>query len=166
MTFFALNAGNETNAAVAIRRRRLTHNIGRVALQAAGNDRAVEIGESIPVTGTVHPAQIPPLRHRQLKKQIVVPVQIRLAFTARSNHNAKLFRAFACMWRRSRHRCLKKFVLPIRLALFHPEKQIGICSFEDVVSQRKAAQYGLLIRHPGRQVMRSLMEGIDLVRMA
>src|ERR1700733_14041945 len=56
MTLFALDAEGISSVAVAVGGRRKGLKIGRVALQAARNDSALEICKAVAIAGAVHPA--------------------------------------------------------------------------------------------------------------
>src|ERR1051325_6691106 len=65
----------------------------RVTLETARHDRPAEVERSIAITGTVDPTtDFGPVRHRQLKKLIVFPVEISLTFPSGSDDEIKAFR--------------------------------------------------------------------------
>src|ERR1700724_1191422 len=99
-----------------------------MALQTARINGALEIGDAIAVSGTVHPPELIPVRNRHLKKPIPLPKQVCLSLASRADHQAETFRALFSVGNHSLHCGLKEAA---RL-FFHPKKQIWIGSFKHI----------------------------------
>jgi hypothetical protein len=63
MTLFALDAEPVARGVVAVRGRGERFEPGNVALQAARNDGAFEIGDTVAIAGTIYLANVGPIRH-------------------------------------------------------------------------------------------------------
>jgi hypothetical protein len=63
-----------------------------MAFQASRNNRFVEIRQPIRITRTVHPLiGFCPIRHRQLKEFIALPIQIGLPLSPRADYEIEAF---------------------------------------------------------------------------
>ena len=109
--------------------------VGRVTLQAAGNDGAVEIRKAVAIAWAVHPPQIFPIRDWQLKELVFVPEQVGLALFAGADHHREAFRA----WVGARYCGLEKTAL----LRSHLKIKIWIYGLEDVVAGGEFAQDGV-----------------------
>jgi hypothetical protein len=126
---------------VDILRRRRTHprKIRRVAFQASRNDRPLEIRGAVDESRTVYPlVQLRPIRHRQLKKLIASPVQMRLAsFPGAGNEVNSLRARLLVRWLPEHHR-LVEAVCPC----VHAEVQVGIARLQNIFAASKFARDG------------------------
>src|ERR1051325_8936548 len=108
-----------------------------MTLETARHDRPAEIQSSISVAGTVDPTtDFGPVRHRQLKELIVFPVEISLAFAARTDDEIEAFGERDRVGWRSEHADLEEAIAPC----FHAITQLGFESFENVLARREAAR--------------------------
>ena len=107
-----------------------------MAFEATRNYRSIEIRNAVAVPRTVYPANLPPVRDGQLKKQIALPEQESLPLPSRADHQTEALGAGTYIGFHSLHGRLEETVV----VCLHAEKQIGIRSLENVVARTEIAK--------------------------
>ena len=122
-----------------------------VTLQAQRNDGPVEVRDTLSVSRAIDPSfQVRPVRHRQLKKLIAFPIQIRLTLMSRPGDDVDSLRSRLLVRRLPEN---GGFVKPT-LFRVHAETEIGIAGLQNVFAARKIAQDGILVGQLRCQVVR------------
>src|ERR1700730_170293 len=165
MTPFAGDTQNEILGVVEIcvRIGELRFEICGVALQAPRDNAPIETRRAVLITGTVDPpSQHGRIANRQLKQLMVIPKQVRLALSARPDHQIKPLRVGSLIWWRSPNRGLKKFVA-LRVT---PESQMRIGRLHGVGTRAEGPHNSLFVGDLRCYVMRSPLVTIDFVLVA
>ena len=162
MTLFTRDPQDESLFAIAIRRWRNLLEVSSVTLQTSRNDRPTEVGRSIAISRAIHPAQFTPIRYRQLKKIVILPEQIGLPFSPRTNDKRKPLAARRNQRSLALNRSLKK-IIPL---LLHAKKQLRVGRLHDIGIGCELAENGICLRQPRCQIVRRVVKCFDLVPMA
>src|SRR5215469_7877087 len=165
MTPFAGYAQNKCLVVVEIRIRvgDLRLEIPGVTFEAPRDDPAIKARTPVLITGAVDPA---PRQRRitygQLEQLTLIPEQIRLAVSARPNHEIKSLGVRPLVRRSSPDRGLKKLVV----FGAHAETQIRIAGLHDIGVGAKAAQNRVLVGRLRGQMMGGFVVTSDYFLMA
>src|SRR5580658_1674160 len=92
VTFLTRDAQYQAGFVESICWRRLPLEEAAMTFQASRNDRLIETGRAIRISGTVNPTvQFCPVTHGQLKQRVAFPEQISLPFPTGTNHHIDAF---------------------------------------------------------------------------
>ena len=162
---FAGNAQNKPGLPVVVLRFSGGHRrkVGGVTFQAARHNRPAEIRDPIGKSRAVHPpVQFRPIRNRQLKQLIALPIQIRLPLFAGARNDVDAFALRFLVRRLPEHRGFVKTIF----ASVHAEAQVRIARRKHVGAGREAACDGVFAGKLRSQLVRSMNVSVGDRRVA
>jgi hypothetical protein len=106
-----------------------------MTLEAARRNGAIKVCRPVYISRAVDPMmEFCPIRHRKLEQAILPPIEIRLAFGGRADHEINLLRVL----RDATSLLSNGSLVEMTIARLHPEGEFGVERGQNVLALREA----------------------------
>jgi hypothetical protein len=106
-----------------------------MTLEAARRNGAIKVRRTVYISWAVDPTmEFRPIRHRKLEQAVLPPIEIRLAFGGRADHEINLLRVL----RDATSLLSNGSLVEMTIARLHPEGEFGVERGQNVLALREA----------------------------